>query len=68
MIEQIKVLGLVPGLPSPADSVKRKILIMWTEVQERATKKFSSWKECLFLTVTNEEYSKAPKRKLSIHI
>lgn len=47
-MEQIKNLGLVPGLPSPADNVNRKILIMWTEVQGRAMEEFSSWKECLF--------------------
>lgn len=42
-MEQIKILGLVPWLPCPV-SVNR----YRTEVQGRATNKFSSWKQCLF--------------------
>lgn len=47
-MEQVKILILVAGLPGPAHSINRERLITWTEVQVRAMKEFSSWKECLF--------------------
>jgi len=49
-MEQIKIPFVLPELPSAGDSANRKVRTVWTEVQGRAMKKFSSWKKCFFLT------------------